>query len=63
MNHSLIYLLGGGLVLMITLMSVVWWLHIPRKNAGLVDVAWSFGLGLLSLFYFFATRWSDLILG
>lgn len=43
---------------MAALMSLVWVLHLPRKNAGLVDVAWAFGLGLLALFYFSVSRWS-----
>lgn len=40
-----------GLAVMVVLMCVVWMIHIPMKNAGIVDVAWAFGLSLLALLY------------
>lgn len=59
----LIFLLGGAAALMLVLMSLVWLVHLRLKNAGIVDVAWSFGLGLLALLYFAVTRWDELVSG
>ena len=46
MNMSLI-----GLSAMAGMMFLVWLAHIPLKNAGIVDVAWAFGLALLASIY------------
>ncbi|MBL7994902.1 DUF1295 domain-containing protein [bacterium] len=40
-----------GLAVMGGLMLAVWLIHIPLKNAGIVDVAWAFGLALLACLY------------
>ncbi len=46
MNMSLI-----GLSAMVGMMFLVWLIHLPLKNAGIVDVAWAFGLALLAAIY------------
>lgn len=40
-----------GLGVMAGMMFLVWLIHIPLKNAGIVDVAWAFGLALLAAVY------------
>lgn len=40
-----------GLVLSMGLMLLFWLIHLPLRNAGLVDVGWALGLGLVGLFY------------
>jgi steroid 5-alpha reductase family enzyme len=42
-----------GLGIMMILMLAVWLIHLPLKNAGLVDVAWAFGLAVLAVTYSF----------
>lgn len=44
-------LLGLGLGLVALTMTATWLVATPRKNAGLVDVTWTFNLGLLALLY------------
>lgn len=48
-----INLLLIGLGLMVLQMFVLWVLHLPIKNAGIVDVGWGGGLVLLALVYYF----------
>jgi steroid 5-alpha reductase family enzyme len=40
-----------GFVLMFSLMTILWILHLIIENAGIVDVGWAAGLALLSVFY------------
>ncbi len=36
---------------MMALMALVWLIHIPLKNAGIVDIAWAFGLAMMAWLY------------
>jgi steroid 5-alpha reductase family enzyme len=51
MLEAMIELSFIGLTVMAGLMFLVWLIHIPLKNAGIVDVAWAFGLALLAAVY------------
>lgn len=44
-------LLLAGLGLMAALQLVLWWIQRVRRDAGVVDVGWAAGLGLLALVY------------
>ncbi len=44
-------LLGFGLGLVALTMTITWLVATPRKNAGIVDVTWTFNLGLLAVLY------------
>ena len=43
----------NGLVIMTALMFIIWLLHIPIKNAGIVDIGWGTGLLILAVLYYF----------
>jgi len=45
-----ISLIAGSIGLFM-FMTILWWTHGRRGNAGIVDVAWTLGVGLLSLLY------------
>ena len=49
MSARLLLLLGAGL--MFTLFGTLWLVERARKDAGVVDVGWSTGLGLLAILY------------
>lgn len=40
-----------GSIGLVAAMGALWWTHGRRGNAGIVDVAWTLGVGLLSLIY------------
>jgi steroid 5-alpha reductase family enzyme len=40
-----------GASLMMVMMFIVWWVHLMINNAGIVDIAWAFGLALLAGVY------------
>jgi steroid 5-alpha reductase family enzyme len=44
-------LLGGALAAMLVLMAALWAVQRATRNAGIVDVAWSFGTGLLGVLF------------
>jgi len=44
-------LLLTGALTVIAMMFILWLIHLPIKNAGLVDIGWAYGLGLLALIY------------
>ena len=45
-----------ALVISITLMFITWLVAVKIKNAGIVDIAWSAGFTLLTLFYYWITE-------
>ena len=49
MSEPPLLLLGAGL--MFTLFGALWLVERARKDAGVVDVGWSTGLGLLAILY------------
>jgi steroid 5-alpha reductase family enzyme len=53
-TFSFLSLLGWGWLIVAAMMTVLWLIQYVRKDAGVVDVGWSAGLGLLALFYGFA---------
>ena len=53
LNPGFLELSFIGLIVMIFLMTILWILHIPLKNAGIVDIGWGGGLIILSLIYYF----------
>ena len=46
-----LYLLGIGTVVVAAMMFVLWLIHLRIANAGIVDIGWAFGLGILGLLY------------
>ena len=50
---QVINLSATGLIIMVILMLVLWLVHIPMKNAGIVDIGWGGGLVLLAVLYYF----------
>ncbi len=44
-------LIFKGFLLVVTLMGVLWWIHLEIKNAGIVDFGWALGLALLGALY------------
>lgn len=42
---------GIGFGFMLVVMTILWFTHGRKGNAGVVDVAWGFGIGLLAIFY------------
>ncbi|HSH92809.1 MAG TPA: DUF1295 domain-containing protein [Roseimicrobium sp.] len=53
MPFSFFQILFAGLIFSLTLMSVIWWISVRIKNAGIVDIAWSAGFAALALIYAF----------
>ncbi len=51
MTETFLNLTFVGLASMVGMMIVVWLIHFPLKNAGIVDIAWAFGLALLAMLY------------
>ncbi|RPI89606.1 MAG: DUF1295 domain-containing protein [Planctomycetaceae bacterium] len=49
MNLAIAVLLGW--IVMIGLMAALWWLQRRRGDAGIVDVAWGLGVGVLGAFF------------
>jgi steroid 5-alpha reductase family enzyme len=46
-----IHLAAVGTALVGVLMLILWVLHLPLKNAAIVDVGWAAGLGILGVYY------------
>jgi len=46
-----VWMIAVGFVVMMSVMGLLWWTHGRRGNAGIVDVAWSLGVGGLAVFY------------
>src|SRR5580704_16525008 len=44
--------IGAGIV--IALMFVLWLIHLPLRNAAVIDVGWALGLAVLALYYAYA---------
>lgn len=42
---------GGGTLALFAIMGALWWTHGRKGNAGIVDVAWTLGVGGLALAY------------
>lgn len=49
-----------GSILLAVAMAILWWTHGRQGNAGIVDVAWTLGVGLLSLAYCVTASEGDL---
>lgn len=45
-------MLGAGLVLVFSVMTILWLIHLRTRNAGIVDFGWALNLGLLAVLYF-----------
>lgn len=48
---SVVMLLSTALIVMALLMLILWLVHLPLKNAGLVDVGWVLGVPLCGLIF------------
>ena len=51
MLHDALYLAGIGTAVVVAMMFVLWMIHLRIANAGIVDIGWAFGLGILGLLY------------
>jgi steroid 5-alpha reductase family enzyme len=51
MLYVALHLFLPGAVLVITMMFLLWLIHLPMGNASIVDVGWAFGLPLLAVTY------------
>jgi steroid 5-alpha reductase family enzyme len=49
MNHVTLTL--AGWLVMAAVMAVLWWVQRARRDAGVVDVGWAAGLGILAVLY------------
>ncbi|HEV2274530.1 MAG TPA: DUF1295 domain-containing protein [Acidobacteriaceae bacterium] len=49
--HSALVLLSIGAAILTALMLLLWGLHLRLANAGIVDIGWAYGLGILALLY------------
>src|SRR6202161_4897686 len=43
---------GAGII--VALMFVLWLIHLPLRNAAVIDVGWALGLAVLALYYAYA---------
>jgi steroid 5-alpha reductase family enzyme len=46
-----VHLAVGGADILVAMMFVLWLIHLPMRNAALVDVGWGAGLALLAIYY------------
>ncbi len=44
-------LIAESTLLMVSLMTLLWWIHFPIKNAGILDFGWALGLALVAILY------------
>lgn len=51
MLHEVGVLAVSGTLLLFTMMVLLWMVHLRIENAGIVDIGWAFGLGILGLWY------------
>ncbi|MBX9604166.1 MAG: DUF1295 domain-containing protein [Bryobacteraceae bacterium] len=49
--NSALPLLAQGTLAAVVLMAVLWLIHLPLRNASIVDIGWSFGIALVALVY------------
>jgi len=49
LSVSALLILGAAIVML--MMFLLWLLHLRMHNAGIVDIGWAFGLGVLALLY------------
>jgi len=50
-------LIGIGLGVMMVVMLVLWSVQRATRNAGIVDIAWSFGTGLMAVWFAWGASW------
>ena len=43
-----------GAAIVVAMMFVLWLIHLPLRNAGIIDVGWALGLAILAIYYAFA---------
>ena len=56
--HDLTTQVMAGTTTVVTLMFLLWCLHLALKNAAVVDVGWTAGLGILAVLYaWLGTGW------
>src|SRR5207244_3558559 len=48
---SELVLASTGAAVTLALMTVLWFLHLRLKDAGIVDIGWAAGLGILAVLY------------
>jgi steroid 5-alpha reductase family enzyme len=51
MLHTALNLTAIGGSLLAGMMLVLWWIHLRIANAGIVDIGWAYGLGILAVVY------------
>jgi steroid 5-alpha reductase family enzyme len=50
-DQSYMALVAAGLLIASSLMFVLWLLHLPSRNAGIVDIGWTAAVALLAVLY------------
>ncbi len=51
MSGDMGLMIGTAATAMVGLMGIVWLIYLPMKNAGIVDIAWAFGLAMIACIY------------